>query len=103
MRIEYSLIPTSKVMPPGSRYLNQKLMYYGDQRFLTLQLYKRKPYVTTGREKVMVVTKGVEYRPDLVSYDVYGFTDNWWHIMEVNNISDIFDFRAGRTILLPEF
>lgn len=57
----------------------------------------------TGREKIMVITKGVEYRPDLVSYDVYGFVDNWWHIMEVNKIYDIIDFKAGQTIMLPEF
>lgn len=103
MKIEYSVVPSGKVLPSGSRYLNQRMMYYGEQRFLTLELYKRKPYQQTGREKIMVITKGVEYRPDLVSYDIYGFTDNWWHIMEVNKIDDIIDFKAGRTIMLPEF
>jgi len=44
----------------------------------------------------------MEYRPDLVSRDKYGIPDFWWKIMEVNNIKDIIDFKAGRTIVLPE-
>ncbi len=103
MKMEYSLVPAKKILVSGSRYLEQKVIYYGENRTLTLDIYKRKPYTVTGREKIMVITKGVEYRPDLVSYDVYGFTDNWWRIMEVNKISDIIDFKAGRTIILPEF
>ena len=100
--IEYSVVPTAKILSASSRYLRQRVIYYGEQRFLTLETYIRKAYVPTGQEKIMVITKGVEYRPDLVSYDVYGFTDNWWHIMEVNSISDIMDFKAGKTIMLPE-
>lgn len=100
--IEYSVMPTYNVLPPGSRYLKSKIIYYGDQRFVTLETYVRKPYVKTGSEKVMVITKGIEYRPDLASYDFYGFSDNWWQIMEVNGIHDIMDFKAGVTIILPE-
>ncbi len=102
MKIEYSLVAAKKVLVSGSRYLDQRLIYYGDNRTLTLDTYKRKTYTVTGTEKIMVITKAVEYRPDLVSYDYYGFTDNWWRIMEVNKISDIMDFRAGKTIILPE-
>ena len=49
----------------------------------------------------MVITKGSEYRPDLVSFDEYGTIDFWWKIMEVNGIKDILDFAAGRNIRLP--
>lgn len=100
--IENSIIPTYKVLPPSSRYLKQKLIYYGPQRFLTLDTYIRKPYISTGKEKIMVITKGIEYRPDLVSQDFYGFSENWWKILEANGMHDIMDFKAGVTIILPE-
>ena len=100
--IELSVLPAHKVLAPSSRYIKQKIIYYGEQKFLTLETYLRTPYVPNGNEKVMVITKGVEYRPDLVSYDFYGFSEHWWKIMEVNRIYDIMDFKAGRTIVLPE-
>jgi hypothetical protein len=50
----------------------------------------------------MVISKGVEHRPDLVSFDHYGHVDNWWRILEANNIKDIWDFKAGTTIILPD-
>jgi hypothetical protein len=45
-----------------------------------------------------------QYRPDLLSYDLYGTPDLWWvfAVRNVNVIKDpIFDFRAGTTIYLP--
>lgn len=99
--IEPSNIRPQSIMAAGSRYMKQNVIYYGEQKFLTFDTYNRREYVPNGDEKVMIITKGIEYRPDLVSYDVYGFVDNWWKIMEANNIKDIFDFKAGRTIILP--
>jgi hypothetical protein len=101
--IEPSGLNPRQVATPNSRYLrNQNVIYYGEQRFLTYDLYVRVPYKRTGNEKVMVITKGVEYRPDLVSFDFYGFPENWWKILEANKMSDIFDFKTGKTILLPD-
>ena len=85
-----------------SRYLNQKVIYYGESRFITFDTYLRKPYEPDGKEKVMMISKGVEYRPDLVSFDVYGFPDAWWRILEANSIKDVFDFVAGKTIIIPK-
>lgn len=85
-----------------SRYRDQNPIYYGEHRLLTFDTYNRKPYKVVGDEKVMLITKGVEYRPDLVSYDVYGVPDAWWKILEANGMKDIFDFKAGTTILLPK-
>lgn len=99
--IEYSSIPTHMVLAPSSRYMKQSIIYYGEQRFLTMETYIRKPYTPTGSEQVMVISKAEEYRPDLVSYDFYGFSENWYKIMEANKIYDIFDFKAGKTIILP--
>lgn len=99
--IQYTNIPAVKLTEGFSRYRNQKVIYWGDNKLLTFDTYLRQPYTRTGKEKVMLITKGVEYRPDLVSFDVYGACDFWWKIMEVNGMYDIFDFKAGTTIILP--
>lgn len=100
--IEQANIRTERVVKGFSRYKTSKVIYWGDQRKLTFETYLRKPYVRTGKERVMRITKGIEYRPDLVAYDVYGFSDAWWKIMEANGIYDIYDFKAGLTIFLPD-
>ena len=99
--IEVSNTTPQDVVSAGSRYMSQNVIYYGEQRFLTFDLYIRKEYETTNQEDIMVISKGYEYRPDLVSQEYYGFPDNWWRILEANNLKDIFDFKAGTTIMLP--
>lgn len=45
------------------------------------------------------------YRPDLLSYDLYGTTKLWWVFMQRNMdvISDpIFDFKVGTQIFIPK-
>ena len=100
-RIEISNVQTASVLAPNSRYMKQNIIYYGEKRIITFDTYIRENYKPSGKEKVMLITKGVEYRPDLVSYDFYGFVDNWWRILEVNGMKDIYDFKAGKTIILP--
>jgi hypothetical protein len=85
-----------------SRYKYQQVIYWGDQRLITFDTYNRKNYKRTGNERVMLIKKGVEYRPDLVSYDVYGTSDAWWKIMEANGMKDIMEFKAGTTIVIPD-
>ena len=46
--------------------------------------------------------KKVWRRPDLVSKEKYGIPDFWWKILEANKMNDVFDFKAGKTIILPE-
>jgi hypothetical protein len=99
--IEQTGILPSSLMAAGSRYLTQDIIYYGEKRLITFATYKRNIYIPNGKEKVMLITKGTEYRPDLVSYDVYGFVDNWWKILEANKMKDVWEFIAGKTILLP--
>lgn len=99
--IEQSNLRPDNIVSSQSRYLNQRVIYYSDKKFITFETYIRKAYKPTGKEKVMVITKGVEFRPDLVAYDVYKTQNLWWKIMEANKIYDVFDFVAGRTIILP--
>ena len=99
--LEIVNIRAEDITEAGSRYRNQNVIYYGEKRYITFDTYLRRPYQRTGDEKVMVITKGLEYRPDLASYDFYGFPENWWRILEVNGMSDVIEFKAGKTIFFP--
>lgn len=84
-----------------SRYSENKVAYYKDEKYLVFNTYKKKDYRENSSDRYMVVTKGYEYRPDLISQKVYGFPDWWWKILEANNIKDIYDFKAGTNIRIP--
>lgn len=85
-----------------SRYAESKVIYYSDENIITFETYKRKKFKSSPRDQVTVITPGMEYRPDLMSFDKYGMVDFWWKIMEANQMKDIMEFKAGRTIVLPE-
>lgn len=101
VQITNTTINTKQVIKGLSRYANSKVVYWSDKNLLTFNTYLRTPYKANGKEKIMVVTSGIEYRPDLVSFDVYGFPDAWWKILEANDMKDIWEFTAGKTIILP--
>lgn len=49
-----------------------------------------------------IISKANEFRPDLISYQVYGRPDLAWLVLQYNEIVDINEqFVVGRTILLP--
>jgi len=99
---EETNIQPSKFVTFTSRYYENKVAYYKDNKYLTFNTYKKREYPTNSSDKFMVVTKGLEYRPDLVSQRAYGFPDFWWKILEANNIKDIYDFKVGLNIRIPE-
>lgn len=100
--IEYAsnLVPDLYVVPT-SRYLNSRVVYYGSQKKMTFNTYKRQEIPESEDDKYMLITAGYEYRPDLVSQKVYFTPDYWWRIMEANNIKDILDFKSGITVRIP--
>jgi hypothetical protein len=102
--IEYTnLVPTDSFVTPLSRYRDSSVIQYewrGIKR-LAFTTYKRKPIPERKDDRYTVITAGTEYRPDKVSVDAYGIPDLWWRILEANNIKDIFDFKAGKTIRIP--
>lgn len=100
-RIEEYDIPATTFVPPTSRYAESRVYFYGDLRKITFETYKRQIIAEDPADRVTVITPGAEYRPDLVSRDVYGTPDFWWRILQANNINDIFDFKAGLTIRIP--
>lgn len=84
-----------------SRYANSSVIYYGEDNKLTLTTYKRKDFEVNSSDQVYLIAPAYEYRPDLLAYKKYGVVDVWWKILEVNKIRDIWDFKAGKTIILP--
>lgn len=42
-----------------------------------------------------------EYRPDLLSYNIYQDTQYWWLLMWYNSILSIRDLKSGMTIKYP--
>lgn len=100
--IEYTGISPTTFVTPTSRYASVRVVKYSDQKITTFETYKRKPFAMSSRDQLAVIPVGMEYRPDLMSADRYGTTDLWWKIMEANKMKDVLEFRAGRTIVLPE-
>lgn len=99
--IENTNIQATTYVTQTSRYAESPVIYYTEMKRLSFKTYKRKEYKTTKEDMFMVISKGFEYRPDLVSQRAYGFPDLWWKIMEVNKISDIINFKAGVNIRIP--
>jgi hypothetical protein len=100
--IQGTNINANKFVTPTSRYIDSQVLYYSEQNYLTFETYKRQEYQESSDDRYMVITAGRQYRPDLVSNEVYGTVDYWWKIMEVNGIFDIYNFVAGLNIRLPK-
>lgn len=95
-------ISKSNLIDKASRFQKSRVIYYGNLPKTTFEIYKRVPVnINSTLDKVTLISPGWEYRPDLVSYDVYGVPDFWWKIMEVNKMNDILQFKSGTTITLP--
>lgn len=102
MRINKANIPATSLVTGTSRYRASPVVYYGERNIITFETYVRKEYVQSGTENLMLITPGVEYRPDLVSYQKYGTPDYWWFVLQANGMKDIWEFKAGKTIILPD-
>jgi len=99
--IQKTNIPAQQFVTPTSRYINSEVINYGERKILTFKTYKGQNLEQNKNDKFYTITASLEYRPDLLSYKVYGIVDYWWKIMEFNNIKDIYDFKSGMTIRLP--
>jgi hypothetical protein len=99
--VETTKINPKRFVPMSSRYSDSTVIYYTENKLLTFNTYKKNTIALSEKDIYYVVTPGTEYRPDLVSKTAYGTVDFWWKIMEANNIKDIFDFKAGLNIRIP--
>lgn len=98
---EVTNIDPRRFIPPSSRYLESKVLYYTENKLLTFNTYKKTEIPANDRDKYAVITPGVEYRPDLVSQQAYGTVDFWWKILEANGMKDIWEFKSGKNIRIP--
>lgn len=101
-KIEFTETRATDFVTRLSRYSDSRVVYYSDSRITTFETYKRKNYRSSSKDQVAVVTPGMEFRPDLMSFDKYGVPDFWWKIMEANGMKDVTEFKAGKTVVLPE-
>lgn len=101
-RIEFTGANPTEFVPPTSRYAASRVLKYSEDRITTFETYKRPAFSISPEDQLAVISPGMEYRPDLMSMEKYGTTDFWWRIMEANKMKDIMEFKAGRTIILPE-
>ncbi len=98
---KYNIINSSNFVTYSSRYINSQLYYYGSEKKITFETYKRKTYNIDDSDKFFTIIKGVEYRPDLVSNNFYGTVDYWWKLMQYNGLYDILEFKSGTVIRVP--
>ena len=94
-------ISASSIVAPNSRYIGGEVIYLGDRNAMTFATYLRRKYKPSQQDRFMVISPGMEYRPDLISSSAYGIPDLWWRIMEANNIFDVFDLKAGTNLTIP--
>lgn len=87
-----------KYVAASSRYVNANVIQYGEQSYITFETYKRRRHVPSEDDQWLEITKAVEYRPDLVSTEIYGAPDFWWRILEYNGMKDVLEFKAGKNI-----
>ena len=52
--------------------------------------------------KVAIIPEGMDGRPDLLAYQIYGTEKLWWAIMLANRIDDVTtQLIAGKKIIVP--
>jgi hypothetical protein len=70
-----------------------------------LDIYENRPILKNPSDLLFEITPQYTYRPDLLSFDLYGTPKLWW-VFAVRNpdvLKDpVFDFIAGTKILLPK-
>ena len=83
-----------------SPYVNTNLF---DGKFLDILIYKTLPAEPDDIYKPISAT--YNYRPDLMSFDLYGTADYWWVFIVRNRdviIDPIWDFVEGKYIHIPK-
>ena len=94
-------VSAKSYVTPSSRYAGSKVMQYTEDKVLTFEIYKKKPFAFAKEDQWMEITAAYEYRPDLISAELYGTPDFWWKILEANEMKDIIEFVRGKNIRLP--
>ena len=91
---------SNAVYEPTSPYFSTGLI---DNKFLDLLYYKNIPAYVDDIYKA--ITPTYQYRPDLMSFDLYGKVDYWYVFILRNKdiLKDpIWDFTADKKIYIPK-
>jgi hypothetical protein len=88
------------VYEKNSPYANSKITTSG-----YLDLLRIRPIPVAPDDVLYEIQTAYTFRPDLLSYDLYGTKDLWWVFSQrnVDVIKDpVFDFVAGKKIYIPQ-
>ena len=100
--IQTTDISASDILGSTSRYADFNIILLGDEHIQTLPTYERtRSYPKSEEDKYYQITMGTQFRPDLVALECYGDPVLWWVIAEANNLFDIEDWIAGKTLRIP--
>ncbi len=80
--------------------------YFATEEFEnSLDILNPRTITADGDDQIYTIERTYAYRPDLLSFDLYGTPRLWWVFAQRNpdEIEDpIYDFRPGVTIKLPK-
>ena len=89
----------SSINEGSSRYVKGGIT---EQYTTRLGWWERSIFIKQSSDIPFTITPKYEYRPDLVSNDLYGRDDLGWFIMQYNNLIDVNEeFILGTTLTLP--
>jgi len=97
-----SKIQANQVVGPTSRYAASQVIYWGPHNKITFATYSRRQYPRSERDRWTFVDASEEFRPDKLADRAYGVSNLWWAVMEANGLKDIWDFRTGLNLWLPD-
>jgi hypothetical protein len=104
----YSEDLVEKILVPNldswrSRYdLKEQELLKDGETWVIRNLRKRDITPAKTSEDIQhIIAPGEHCRPDVVAYNAYGDANLAWVILSANNMSTIFEFRAGLHIIIP--
>ncbi len=70
-----------------------------------LDVMQNRPIPKNSDDVVFTINETYNLRPDLLAFDLYGYSDLWWVFAQRNPnslINPLLDFETGTTIFLPK-
>ena len=84
-----------------NRYM--KKLRLSDGYINKIQFIKKQDLVMDKEMEYFYITAAYEFRPDLLSNDVYDSPLYAWAILAANDMKSIFDFKIGMSVKVPSF
>ncbi len=95
-------VNTPKITTVRSRYDTKEQLLLNDGNLVIRNMRRNDLYPNRDSTDTQHRVEGSEaYRPDIIAYNVYGDPRLAWVILSANDISDIFDLKAGMIINIP--